>query len=279
MTRREILKKGTARLKARGVESPGLDAGLLLGKVLGTDRTGLLVRETEPVSEEARREYEALLEQRATGVCAAYLLGKKEFWGLDFWVTPAVLTPRPDTETLVSVALAYIDALPDSEKCPLLDLCTGSGAVGIAIKYERPRIEAYLADISPSALAVAAENARRLIAGDAFCLESDLFDRIEGKFRLITANPPYIPQDEIAFLSREVQGEPRLALDGGADGLGVIRRLIAGAPGHLLPGGRLFIEADPRQMSLIRELLGAYRDLRTYPDLAGNPRVIAASLP
>jgi release factor glutamine methyltransferase len=128
-------------------------------------------------------------------------------------------------------------------------------------------------------LAVAAENARRLIAGDAFCLESDLFDRIEGKFRLITANPPYIPQDEIAFLSREVQGEPRLALDGGADGLGVIRRLIAGAPRHLLPGGRLFIEADPRQMSLIRELLGAYRDLRTYPDLAGNPRVIAASLP
>jgi release factor glutamine methyltransferase len=178
----------------------------------------------------------------------------------------------------VEAALSFIDSLPSPETCTLLDMCTGSGAVGIALKHERPSITVYASDISAPALRVAQDNARRLLPGTAIHFrESDLFDRIEGRFTLITANPPYIPSAMIEGLAQEVKGEPRLSLDGGGeDGLGIIRRLIPTAKDRLCPGGMLLIEADPRQMDSIRGMLKDthYQEVRTYNDLSGCQRVI-----
>jgi release factor glutamine methyltransferase len=218
------------------------------------------------------------------GECTAYILGRKEFRCLDFTVTPDVLVPRPETETLVEAALA----LGNGQNLTVLDLCTGSGAVAIALKYESPSIELYASDISPKALTIARENARRILGtrGIIHFLEADLFtpltlSRFPGSFSLITVNPPYIASGEIATLAREVRGEPLLALDGGEDGLSLIRRIITEAPAFLLPGGSLLMEADPRQMALITLILKekGYRDIRTYQDLSGQDRVITGVVP
>jgi release factor glutamine methyltransferase len=172
----------------------------------------------------------------------------------------------------------------DGRDLPILDLCTGSGAVAIALKHARPSLEVYASDISPKALAIARENAQGLLgsAGAIQFLSGDLFaPLLPLQFSLITANPPYVASGEIAGLAREVRGEPRLALDGGPDGMDLIRRIIAGAPAHLLPGGALLMEADPGQMAAITLILEkkGYRDIRTYQDLSGRDRVIEGRVP
>jgi release factor glutamine methyltransferase len=243
-----------------------------------TDRVGLILRGAEPLAEAARQRYIRLLERRLQGECVAWILGYKEFWGLQFAVSPEVLVPRPDTETLVEAALAAIDRFSTGT---LLDLCTGSGAVAIALKHERPDIAVYAADIDPGALNVAKGNAARLLPRPGIrCIESDLFDRITGRFHIITANPPYIPSRMIPHLALEVRREPRLSLDGGVDGLEVIRRLIGQAASHLYPGGVLFIEADPRQMKNIATILNnhGYKNTGTVSDLSGMPRIITAQV-
>jgi release factor glutamine methyltransferase len=281
MTVREVLAQGTALLKTSDtIETPGLDAALLLGEVLQTHRAGLIIAGPDPVSDAAQGKYDAALKRRLRGECVAYILGRKEFRGLEFTVNQDVLVPRPDTETLVEAALSSIDSLPSPETCTLLDMCTGSGAVGIALKHERPFITVYASDISSPALRVAQNNARRLLPGTAIHFrESDLFDRIEGQFTLITANPPYIPSDMIERLAQEVKGEPRISLDGGEDGLVLIRRLIPKAKDHLCPGGMLLMEADPSQMNIISGILRDthYQEVRTYNDLSDRQRVIGGS--
>ncbi|MDR2485892.1 MAG: peptide chain release factor N(5)-glutamine methyltransferase [Treponema sp.] len=279
MTVGEALAEGAALLKTASIETPRLDAALLLAEALHTDRAGLILRYLDPVSGEPRQRYGEFLKQRLAGDCVAYIVGHKEFRGLDFAINPGVLVPRPDTETLVEAALSYIDGLPACETCMLLDMCTGSGAVGIALKHERPRIALYASDISVAALKTAQENARRLLGnrdGDFHFIQSDLFDRIEGRFTLITANPPYIPSAVIETLAQEVKQEPWIGLDGGEDGLEIIRRLIPKAKQYLSPGGMLLIEADPRQMSGIGTMLrdAGYREIKTYDDLSGRQRVI-----
>ncbi|MDR3333425.1 MAG: peptide chain release factor N(5)-glutamine methyltransferase [Treponema sp.] len=272
ITQRSLLAEGAAVLAT--IETPGLDAALLLADLLHTDRAGLIIRALDPVSEELRRRYVQVLERRRAGECVAYILGRKEFRGLDFTVTPDVLVPRPDTETLVEAALKVREAKT------LLDLCTGSGAVAISLKHEWPGIEVWASDISVKALEVARGNAERFLRKEAIhFVASDLFDRIEGRFDIITANPPYIPTGMIESLAPEVRGEPRLALDGGEDGLGIIRRLIEDAADHLYPGGVLLIEGDPRQMGAIASLFASrgYGTVQIHEDLAGRPRVIGAS--
>jgi release factor glutamine methyltransferase len=283
MTIQEALIEGTARLSAANrlldgnIESPSLDAALLLADLLQTTRTALILAAPTPLPEEIQRRFAQSLDRRLAGVCTAYILGRKEFYGLDFTVTPDVLVPRPDTETLVEAALTIIDGGSQ----PVLDLCTGSGAVAIALKHELPSLEVYASDISPKALAIARENAKRLLlsAEAIHFLTGDLFDvgyTPYPLFSLITANPPYVASGEIAGLAREVRGEPLLALDGGTDGLDLIRRITAEAPAHLLPGGSLLMEADPRQMAAITLILEKkeYRDIRIYQDLSGRDRVI-----
>jgi release factor glutamine methyltransferase len=260
-----------------------LDASLFLAELLGIGRSGLFPAEDRPLAEPVRVRYNALIERRAAGKCAAYILGRREFWGLDFTVGPAVLVPRPDTETLVEAALEALTALERPGEAPaVLDLCTGSGAVAIALKHERPSLQLYGSDISPEALAIAGINAAKLLPGEEIrFFTGDLFRALPPRpprFALITANPPYVPSGDMAGLSREVRGEPSIALDGGGDGLDLIRRIIAGARDHLRPEGLLLMEADPRQIEAVTGILkaGGYGDIVVRRDLAGRDRVIGA---
>ena len=289
MTIQEALRKVTARLRSAGIENPGLDAGLLLAFALKTTREKLLLMDRAPLDNDGAAGFGRLLDRRAEGECAAYLLGFKEFRGLDFAVTPDVLVPRPDTETLVEAALAALPK-PEEPGLPspaLLDLCTGSGAVAIALKHELPFLEVYATDISPGALAVAWKNAARLLGNgrllpDIHFLEGDLFEPVPPRrFDLITANPPYVPAAEIPNLSREVRFEPQVALDGGEDGLDLIRRIAGDAPAFLHSWGRLLMEADPRQMPEIARILEkkGYRNVRLHRDLSGQDRVIEGAMP
>ncbi|MDR2136147.1 MAG: peptide chain release factor N(5)-glutamine methyltransferase [Treponema sp.] len=287
MTVHAAQAQGTRLLAAGGIASAALDASLLLAEVLRIDRAGLILAYPSPIPDSARQRFEELIRRRLAGECVAYILGRKEFRGLDFIVSPAVLVPRPDTETLVEAALLFLDSRPPgpSPRIPALDLCTGSGAVAIALKHSVPALDMQASDISPEALKIARRNAARLLTqlkkpsraapAITFVL-SDIFDRISGSFQLITANPPYIKSAEIAGLSAEVKREPRLALDGGADGLDLIRRIAAGAPDHLYAGGALLLEAEPRLMGPVRDELEkhGFKGIQIYKDLSGAERVI-----
>jgi release factor glutamine methyltransferase len=276
MTIREALAEGRTALNAAGMESPGLDASLLLAEALGRSRAALIAAGPEPLSEEALAAFRRLIKRRLSGESAAYILGRKEFRGLDFAVSPAVLVPRPDTETLVEAAL---ETAAKAGPCRVLDLCTGSGAIAIALKREMPSLEVWAADISAEALAIARANAVSILPpGSIRFLQGDLFEAPDSAalFGLITANPPYIPSGEIKSLPPEVQKEPPLALDGGPDGLDIIRRIIAGAPDFLRPGGALLLETDPRQTRCAAALLAqkGFVNIKTYRDLSGRDRVI-----
>jgi release factor glutamine methyltransferase len=319
MTITEALARGTTFLKARNIESPGLDAALLLAETLGLSREKLIQRGPDLLPEAECRRFLQLIDRRIAGECTAYILGRKEFWGLDFLVNPAVLVPRPDTETLVEAALEKLGVrredlgrrkeegevkkpvVPGAPPCrgrpssksplppppsppfSLLDLCTGSGAVAITLKHECPALEVCASELSPEALETARINATRILGTDQnpiTFVQSDLFARIFRRFHFITANPPYVKTGEMTGLPREVRGEPRLALDGGEDGLDLIRAIIAEAPDHLFSGGLLLLEADPRQMSRIASLLEqqGFLDIQTCRDLSGAERVISGRI-
>ncbi|GHU08901.1 release factor glutamine methyltransferase [Spirochaetia bacterium] len=294
---RELLAKGSALLKEAGIETPALDASLLLADVLHLNRARLFAAMPETVNDEAQNLFSLALERRLDGDCVAYITGRKEFYGLDFMVTPDVLVPRSETEILVEAAIEIIDE--SSAPYPILDLCTGSGAIAVSLKHERPDIEVWASDISEAALQVAVSNAGRILSGKVSLrakpdaaepihfFQGDLFipgictPRPIPHFSLIVSNPPYVPAALIPALAREVRKEPALALDGGADGLVLIRRIIAGSVQHLLPGGTLLLEADGGQMEAIRALLAdtGFTDITIRCDLAGIERVIGARLP
>ena len=293
----DLLAEGKRLLSINHIVSNALDAALLLCEISGLSREELITRNTSELSESQCRRYFELLERRCAGESTAYILGRKEFWGLEFSVTPAVLVPRPDTEILVETALSILRGsaaslpIPQSGNAALLptlhsplsvlDLCTGSGAVAIALKHECPCLEVSAADICEDALAVARSNAKKLGCKITFT-QSDLFDALkqEPTFFLITANAPYIPSGQIDQLPAEVRREPRIALDGGRDGLDLIRRIIAQASQYLKPGGYLVLEADPSQMETIVSLLKSNGFSRAvlYKDLAGLNRVITGRL-
>jgi release factor glutamine methyltransferase len=283
MTVQAAQARGTRILASAGIDTPALDASLLLAETLGLDRGRLILAYPNPIPEDAWRRFRELLRRRLAGESVAYILGRKEFRGLEFTVGPAVLVPRPDTETLVETALSF---LAPPSRPPLqnsvLDLCTGSGAVAVALKHEAPDLEVWASDISPDALETARRNAARLLGPQALTfVQGDLFERISRRFSLITANPPYVKSAEIAGLPAEVRAEPRLALDGGADGLDLIRRIAAEAGEHLFPGGLLLLEADPRQMKAVRNELETrgFMGVQIYNDLSGRGRVIGGRTP
>ena len=293
MTIEETLLEGWRLLEAPSpsalIEAPALDASLLLGEVLRKSRTELLAHGDDSLSEEQRDQFFALIQRRLGGECTAYILGRKEFRALDFIVNPSVLVPRPDTETLVEVVLELSNARQDlidrgavkDKGRSLLDLCTGSGALAISVKNERPFFDVTASDISAAALETAELNARQLLGdkNNIRFIHSDLFQNIDGRFDIIVSNPPYIASGEMSALPPEVRREPPLALDGGKDGLAIIRRIIERASGHLTDGGLLLLEADPRQMMAIRRLLTARRFgcITVFQDLAGLDRAIAGA--
>ena len=283
---KEALSEGKRQLAApcllAAIGTPELDAALLLGEVLNKSREALIIHGDEWVTEADMGKFMGLLKRRRSGECVAYILGRKEFCGLNFTVNPQVLVPRPETETLLEAALENIDAMhpQKGEDLSVLDLCTGSGALAVSLKNERPFLLVSACDISKEALLTAALNAEKLLTGKTGInfIHGDLFENIKGKFHIIVSNPPYVPTGELPDLPPEVRQEPRLALDGGTDGLRLIRKIISCSPAHLHPNGLLLLEASPGQMAGIKSLMLKHClcDIKIRKDLAGRERVIAA---
>jgi release factor glutamine methyltransferase len=247
----KLLRWTEAYFAGRGIDSPRLDAELLLVETLGLDRVGLYLNFERPVQAGELATFRALVKRRAGREPLAYIVGRTEFWSLPFRVTPAVLIPRPETELLVEEALGR---LGDGNR--LLDVGTGSGALAVALAHERPALAVTAIDVSPLGLALAAENARdNGVAERIRFLQQDLRRLPDGPFDLVVANPPYIPTGELPTLMPEVRDhEPQLALDGGRDGLDAYRVLAAQADTVLAPGGWLLVEVGSGQAPAVDDL-------------------------
>jgi release factor glutamine methyltransferase len=278
----EVLQWTTARFQERGLPSPRLDAELLAAQAFGLSRVQLYTQFDRPLLPPELAAFRELVKRRQGGEPVAYLTGHKEFWSLDLAVDARVLIPRPDTETAVEQALAVLDARTAEGPARVADIGTGSGAIALALAKARPTAEVFAVDVSPDALAVARANGERLGLAVTF-LEGSLVGPLQGlpPFDLIVANLPYVRTDDIAGLAVEVQGEPRLALDGGPDGLLLVRRLVAEAPAALAPGGSLVLEIGAGQAADTAALLRAagFEEVRTRADLGGIERVVAGRRP
>ena len=272
MTIRQAISIGTEKIALRWPETPYLDATVILAAVLGSTREKLLASLNDPLPQNAYEAFMQGVEERAGGSPVAYITRHQEFYALDFYVDNRVLVPRADTEILVETALGWIK--PGSR---VLDLCTGSGCIAIAIKHTVPEARVEASDISEDALAVFRRNADAILSGQIATHKSDLLNSIPGKFDIIVSNPPYLTSAETEKMKGDSWPEPTLALDGGTDGLDFIRLIIAGAGEHLAPGGHLLFEADPAQMAAIKLEFEKYKynDIIIRKDLAGRDRVMA----
>jgi len=274
-----VLRWAADDFAKRGNPSPRLDAELLLGHVLGVDRIRLVLDSTRPLAADELAAYRALIIRRRRGEPIAYIRGEREFYGRRFVVDARVLVPRPDTETLIDVALARTKS--SSLYGRALDLCTGSGCVAVTFALERRTWRVTATDLSEDALSLARENSRRLGAAWNTCfLPGDLFAATLApeRFELVTANPPYIPESELAGLDADVRDfEPRLALDGGPDGLSLVRRIVAGARDRLVPGGLLALEIGHDQAPRVHALLEGhgYSAIERRRDYGGHERVVS----
>lgn len=275
---RRLLEWTTPFLSKKGVEKAWLDADLLLAHALGWKRIELRTRYEEAISEEARQRFRELVKRRAEGCPVGYLIGRKEFFSLDFEVTPEVLIPRADSEWLVTEGLKLMRGLAAPA---VLDIGTGSGCLAVALAKQHKTARVTAIDISPTALVVAERNAKRHGVSERIAfLQGDLFTPIgEGTmFDLIVSNPPYIAEEEFGGLAREVRDfEPRLALHAGVDGLAVFDRLIASAGRYLKVGASLLIEIGYRQEAAARERVAKLAEFeigKTLQDIEGRPRVI-----
>ncbi|MBI4573879.1 MAG: peptide chain release factor N(5)-glutamine methyltransferase [candidate division NC10 bacterium] len=280
----DCLASGTLLLEGAGVGSARLDAECLLAHVLGWPRWRLVADQRRRLSQEEFGRYLSLLQRREWREPLAYLVGQREFWSLDFAVSPGVLIPRPETETLVEAALAVLgEAHPQPPV--IVDLCTGTGAIAIALAREIPGATVIATDISRRAIRIARGNAETHgVADRVTFLRGDLWRALNGHVAadgagLVVSNPPYVPSGALSTLMPEVQWEPRRALDGGADGLRFHREIIAGAPRVLRAGGVLLLEIGGDQGGAVSSLLeagGGFEAPRILRDLAGRDRVVAA---
>jgi len=247
-----------------------VDQRILICHALGISRTALITQTERVLNAEEAARVAALLQRRHDGEPVAYIVGQREFFGLDFETTPAVLIPRPDTELLVELALVR---LPPRGK--VLDMGTGSGAIAVAIAHSRPDASVTALDVSQEALDVASRNAQRNNANVRF-LHSDWYSAVEGEqFDLIVSNPPYIADGDRHLSEGDLRFEPSGALTDFADGLSALRTIIAGAPAKLAPGSWLLMEHGYDQSAAVRALLlsSGYTDVQSWQDLAGIERV------
>lgn len=308
MTVRDALQEGAAALA--GSETPFLDASLLLADALGITTSSLHASGPDSVGDAQLARYRIALASRSRGMPVAYILGYKEFWGRNFKVDGRVLIPRADTETLVEAALRIGDALAQENRetgyspkgaaalssareraLRVHDVCSGSGCVAISLAAERPEWAVSASDLSEGALEVARANAAAILrqsagaagrpGGELLFARSDLLAAVGGMLDLIVANPPYVPSIETDSLLGLGWSEPRMALDGGPDGLDLVRRLVHQAASLLAPGGALLVEADGGQAPRVAELFRASRfiDIQTLCDLGGRPRVTSGRRP
>jgi release factor glutamine methyltransferase len=277
----DVVRWTTARFAERGLGTPRLDAELLVAHVLALPRLQLYVQFERVLTPEELGALRDMIKRRQGGESIAYLTGRKEFWKFEICVDARVLVPRPDTETLIEEALARLGE-PGDVPARIADVGTGSGALAITLAKVRAGAAVFAGDVSAEALEVARANAERLGAAVTF-VEGDLGAPLapHAPFTLIVANLPYIPTGELASLSADVRSEPALALDGGADGLDLVRRLVGEAPGLLAPGGVLALEIGAGQAEATRALLqaAAFTDVQTRRDLAGIERVVSGVKP
>lgn len=282
MTIKEILDFGRQSLTRAGIEYPGLESEILLSRVLDKDRVYFYTHSQESVDLKREETYRSAIQRRCQLEPVAYILEKKEFMGMDFFVNRHVLIPRPDTEPMVEYLLEYLQVnYPKGAK--ILDLCTGSGAIGISIKKYFKQGEVSLSDFSAEALAVAKINASQLVNGQLSLYEGDLFTAIpQGKtFNVIVSNPPYISRADMKQLARDIiEYEPHMALDGGESGLDFYRRIIDEAHLFLENNGLLALEIGDDQSDAVIDLLknNGYEAIKTIRDLGGHMRCLTGKL-
>lgn len=280
-TVRRVLDFTRGHFEKHDVDAPRLTAELLLAHVLGCQRVRLYMDLERPLTKDELAAYRALLQRRVAGEPTQYLVGHKEFYGRRFVVDARVLVPRGETELLVEAAL---QAIAREAPVRVLDLCTGSGCIAVTIAAERPRVSVWAVDRMPGALEVARDNAARLgVDGRVTFFEGDLFAPLpaDARFDVIVSNPPYVARDALPGLQREVQREPREALDGGPDGLDFMRRIAADAKAWLKAGGLLALEIGDEQGRAVEALLrdAGYTDVRIEQDLARLDRLALARAP
>lgn len=275
------IDKASNKLAAAGIESSRLDAELLLAEAAGVTREAAITGSLD-LSPATLKTFDAMVARREKREPVAYILGHKEFYSLDFEVTPAVLIPRPETEFVVSTALECVAGRANAR---VLDVGTGSGAIAIAIAVNELRTRVTAVDISTDAIAVASRNARRHRVDERVAFRrSDCFEVLDGgpalgTFDAIVANPPYLDDTEIGALELEVRGyEPRLALSAGTGGLDIFRRIVAGVSRHLANDGEMIVEVGMEQAPVIAKLLeeAGLRVVAVINDFAGHPRVVHA---
>ncbi len=273
----QALGKGTGLLGFGGMGSSGRDSRALLAHALGIPADRLILEADREVSDDEMARYEALLHRRLDHEPVSRIIGRRIFWGHNFRITPHVLDPRPETETLVAEALA------GPAPARLLDLGTGSGILAVTLLAEWTGAEALGSDLSPEALIVARSNAEDIGVADRLTLvEADWFSGIDAGFDLIVSNPPYIAASEMAGLDPEVrEHDPEIALTPGGDGLDAYRAIAAGARARLVPGGRLLVEIGPTQGPEVAALFAAagLSEVTVLPDLDGRDRVVRARRP
>lgn len=268
---KEILQESIKQLKANEVEEPHAKARRLLAFTLEVPKEYLIINYDKEISKKQETIYKQYIKNLLEGEPIQYILGKQEFMGIEFAVNKDVLIPQPDTEILVE---EVIKLLKQYKKPKILDLCTGSGAIAISISEKVSEAQIYASDISEKALAIARINDR---SKKIKFILSDLFNNIEDKFDIIVSNPPYIKTHEIEKLSKEVQNEPILALDGGIDGLEFYRKIIGQASKYIKKNGYLCLETGEEQKKQVKDIINnkkKYADIKEYKDLNKNDRVI-----
>lgn len=276
ITIKQLVDGAKARFDAKGVDEALAHAELIAAFAFNKSRTYIRAFGQNVVYEKEENLFNKIVEEKLSGKPLAHIIGEAEFMGRLFSVGPTVLIPRPETEELVEET---IKNLPLKRPSRILDLCSGSGCIAISLAFTFPSAEIIGADISPEALQVARKNAENMNLGRKVnFVQSDIFENIEEKFDFIISNPPYIPTDVIATLSPEVRNEPCLALDGGPDGLEVIRKITSSAPSYLEPGGLLALEIGCAQSEKVLKFFNAeeWEAPFSRKDFAGIERFIFA---
>ena len=278
MTLRSAWTRARSRLEHASIDDASLESEMILRHALRIDRAAFFAALEDTADDDALERAVSLVERRERGEPLAYILGRREFYGLDLLVTPAVLIPRQETELIVDAILELAAGRP---ALTIADMGTGSGAIAVAAAVNLPACRVYATDVSEAALRVAGTNRRMHgVKGRVELMHGDLLDPLDVRVDVIASNPPYVMTGEIEGLGREIGREPVQALDGGCDGLDIVRRLFDQAPAALNPGGAMLVEIDPRQLRAVTSLAAA-----AFPngrvshrlDLAGRPRVVTVA--
>ncbi len=278
---RQVIQKAQELLDSSGIADPLLEAEVMVMHLLQMPRQDLFAHHELEVARQQQHALDSMLHRRLTREPLAYIIGHREFYGLDLPVNADVLIPRPETETLVELALSTASMMEEPHKLVIADVGTGCGAISISLARRLPAARIYALDVSDQALEVACSNAKAYNVSDRVIFrEGNLLEPLPEQVDMIVANLPYIPSGRIPTLQAEVRREPRVALDGGPDGLDCIRSLLTQAPGKLKDHGAILLELDPEQVPVVEEMAREHfpgANTSVTKDLAGLDRVFSVN--